>query len=286
MTGKISLAVQIASVLSLSIVSVLVVLLVANWLGVSESFFRLLEILLSPTVIICALVLYLWRRHEAHIGDILGWIPTLKSLGQYFTTAKSDNLTSDPVSFRSKPDNKSEVSPSDTTTSSGSSNNPNEIKKKAEQGDAEAQLILGVLYDHGSEGVEQNHPEAVRWSRCAAEQGNAKAQSNLGIFYYHGKGVEQNHAEAAKWFRLAAEQGLAIAQFCLGVLYEHGAGVVQNYSEAYIWLSLASAGNYPDAKQSRDRVARKLDSEAMNNAQGEATRRAEKIRRKRESESQ
>ena len=28
------------------------------------------EILLSPTVIICALVLYLWRRHDADISNI------------------------------------------------------------------------------------------------------------------------------------------------------------------------------------------------------------------------
>ena len=350
MTGKISLAVQIASVLSLTLVSVLVVLLVANWLGVSESFFRLLEILLSPTVIICAVVLYLWRRHESHIGGFFGRITKL-NVGPFRALAQPNKMI-DPILSRSKSGDKSEASLSDAAAS------PDEIQKKAEQGDAEAQFNLGVLYDSGEgekqnrvkaaewyrraaeqghaeaqsklgtllyytgngakqnrakaaewcrraaeqghakaqfnlgvlyydgEGVEQNHAEAAKWYRLAAEQGDASAQFNLGLLYRKGEGVEQNHIEAAKWFRPAAEQGLAIAQFCLGISYENGEGVVQNYSEAYIRLSLASAGNYPDARKARDQIAQTLDAETMKNAQAEATRRAEKIRRKREGESQ
>ncbi len=49
----------------------------------------------------------------------------------------------------------------------------------ADQGDADAQLNLGFMYDHG-EGVPQNYAEAVRWYRMAADQGNAIAQHNLG----------------------------------------------------------------------------------------------------------
>ena len=52
------------------------------------------------------------------------------------------------------------------------------LKVAAEQGDAEAQFSLGVMYDFG-EGVPQNDTEAVRWYRMAAEQG-AAAQFNLG----------------------------------------------------------------------------------------------------------
>ena len=273
LTGKISLPVQIASLLSLALVSVFVVLWVAKLSGVSESFLLLLGILLSPTVIICALVLYLCRRHESYIRSILNWI-TKQSWG------------SNPIPKSGESDNKPKASPSDTTPPSGSSDDFNEIKKKAEQGDIDAQLKLGILYDRGEGEVKQNYPKAVKWYHLAAEKGNAKAQSNLGIIYYHGKGIKQNHAEANKWFRLAAEQGLAMAQFCLGVLYDNGEGVAQNYSESYIWFSLASAGNYPNARKVRDQVARKLDAETIKNAQAEATRREEKIRRKREGESQ
>ena len=239
MTGKISLAVQIASVLSLTLVSVLVVLLVANWLGVSESFFRLLEILLSPTVIVCALVLYLWRRHDADISNIFRWITTLHSLGPHLVLAQPNKMILDPVLSRIKPDNKSEASPSDTAISSGSPN-IDEIKKKAEQGDAQAQFILGVLYDSG-EGVAQDHAEAAKWFRLAAEQGLAQAQLSLGfLYYYGGEGVAQDHAEAIKWLRLAAEQGLARAQFNLSILYYGGEGVAQDHAEAIKWLRLAA----------------------------------------------
>ncbi|MHC8510324.1 MAG: hypothetical protein ACYYKD_13225 [Rhodospirillales bacterium] len=46
----------------------------------------------------------------------------------------------------------------------------------AEQGDAEAQFNLGVMYDNGADHIE----ESVKWWRAAAEQGHAKAQYNLG----------------------------------------------------------------------------------------------------------
>ena len=60
-------------------------------------------------------------------------------------------------------------------------------------------------------GVEQDKAEAVKWFK-AAEQGNAEAQCLLGICYEHGDGVEQDKAEAVKWFQKAAEQGNFAAQ--------------------------------------------------------------------------
>ena len=46
--------------------------------------------------------------------------------------------------------------------------------------------------------------EAVRWYRLAAEQGDADAQLNLGIMYFNGEGVPQDYVQAHKWFNLAA----------------------------------------------------------------------------------
>ena len=40
-----------------------------------------------------------------------------------------------------------------------------------------------------------------------AENGNAKAQNILGVMYNLGHGIQKDHKEAIKWFRLAAEQG-------------------------------------------------------------------------------
>ena len=41
-----------------------------------------------------------------------------------------------------------------------------------------------------------------------AEQGDADAQYNLGVMYNEGEGVPQDYKEATKWFRLAAEEPL------------------------------------------------------------------------------
>jgi hypothetical protein len=82
----------------------------------------------------------------------------------------------------------------------------------AEQGNANAQYNLGVMYGK-SQGVPQDYAEVVKWFRLAVEQGGADGQFNLGIMYDKGEGVPQDDAEAVKWFRLAAEQGLVEAQF-------------------------------------------------------------------------
>ncbi|HHF6559516.1 TPA: tetratricopeptide repeat protein, partial [Haemophilus influenzae] len=42
-----------------------------------------------------------------------------------------------------------------------------------------------------------------------AEQGDANVQFNLGVMYAEGQGVKQDDVEAVKWFRKAAEQGHA-----------------------------------------------------------------------------
>jgi TPR repeat protein len=79
------------------------------------------------------------------------------------------------------------------------------LKQHAEQGDAEAQFNLGVMYDNG-DGVAQNYAEAVRWYRLAAKQGYAVAQNYLGAMYDNGEGVERDHEEAVRWYRLADGQ--------------------------------------------------------------------------------
>ena len=68
--------------------------------------------------------------------------------------------------------------------------------------------------------------------RKAAEQGDARAQTNLGLMYAIGQGVPQNHQEAASWYRKAAEQGNIAAQFNLALMYAKGLGVSQDYQEA------------------------------------------------------
>ncbi len=82
------------------------------------------------------------------------------------------------------------------------------------------------------QGVPEDDAEAVRWYRLGTEQGNAAAQLNLGLMYDNGEGVPEDDAEAVRWFRLAAEQGYAAAQLNLGVMYDDGEGVPKDDAEA------------------------------------------------------
>ena len=81
-----------------------------------------------------------------------------------------------------------------------------DLRRKAEQGDAETQNNLGMLYYEGH-GVTQDYVMARQWWEQAAAQGNAAAQFNLGVLYKKGQGVPQNNATARKWFEKAAAQG-------------------------------------------------------------------------------
>ena len=86
------------------------------------------------------------------------------------------------------------------------------LKALAEQGDAEAQAMLGHLYYTGYGGVPQDYFESAKWYRKAAEQGNVDAQARLGVMCGKGQGVPQNDAEAEKWLRIAAVRGHNHAQ--------------------------------------------------------------------------
>jgi len=84
----------------------------------------------------------------------------------------------------------------------------------AEQGDPNAQLNVGLMYDAGR-GLEVNAARAVHWYRQSAENGLAAAQYNLGLMYRDGQGVEQNRQLANSWIERAAAQGLQAARAML-----------------------------------------------------------------------
>ena len=150
----------------------------------------------------------------------------------------------------------------------------NQLKLQAEQGDAEAQLLLGKYYCEENEECAdikqsvywwtkaseqgnmkamhnlgncyffieeiQDLEKAVHWWTNAAEQGLSDSQFNLGQCYYDGDGVKQDSGKAVYWWTKAAEQGDAEAQFSLGICYINGVGVEQNVEKAEYWLSKAA----------------------------------------------
>ena len=122
-----------------------------------------------------------------------------------------------------------------------------EMKVKAEKGDANAQNYLGTAYQHG-EGLKQDIHEAIKWYRKAADQGEVYAQNNLGYIYDYGEGVKTDYKKAVKWYQKAADQGLDQGQFYLGLMYYEAKGVTQNFKEAEKWFQ-KSAGQGDSSAQ-------------------------------------
>lgn len=187
-----------------------------------------------------------------------------------------------------------------------------ELKPLADQGIAEAQYQVGVMYDHG-QSVERSYRTAAQWYERAAEQGHSGAQFNLGFMYYNGSGEEddpvvQNFAEAAGWLTRAAASGIGEAKYILSNMYMRGEGVARDFDrairlatgaagkgvsgarynlgfllgnsddredviEAYKWFALLALDQYPGAAANRDRVARRLRPEDIS----EGERRAEAL---------
>jgi|26BtaG_2_1085354.scaffolds.fasta_scaffold12405_2 hypothetical protein len=109
-----------------------------------------------------------------------------------------------------------------------------ETKKLAEQGDIDAQLDLGSMYEKGI-GVEQDYTKA--FSLYQEISGVPQAQYRLGSMYEKGVGVEQNSLKAIYWYQEAAESGVPQAQYRLGSMYEKGDVVRKNIANAKEWFS-------------------------------------------------
>ena len=76
--------------------------------------------------------------------------------------------------------------------------------KKAKQGDADAQLSVGISYLEGR-GVKKDIEEGLKWVKKAAEQNSDIAQVALGNFYYLGVDTHKDIDKAIIWFEKAAD---------------------------------------------------------------------------------
>jgi TPR repeat protein len=129
-------------------------------------------------------------------------------------------------------------------------------------------------------GVEKNYKLALKWYRRSAKQGNARAQLNLGVMYNQGKGVPKDYKIAVMWYRKSAERGDAYAQYNLGIMYAYGWGVPRNYVLVHMWWTISSANRNKNAIRSRSGLGKKMTSKQIAEAKGLAREWMEKNRKK------
>lgn len=81
------------------------------------------------------------------------------------------------------------------------------LKFIADQGDAEAQCLIGNMYQLGL-GLDRDVSEAVKWYKKSANQGYGVASNNLAeILMVGNQDVAIAPAEAEKWYQKAKNKG-------------------------------------------------------------------------------
>ena len=112
-----------------------------------------------------------------------------------------------------------------------------EVRKRAEGGDLDAELKLGAAYADGRE-IQQNYGEAVKWLTRATNHGNATAAAELGAFYWEGRGVTQDYVEAYVWSAIAQAEGDEASGYRLAILQSRMSPIelAEAKQRAAVWL--------------------------------------------------
>jgi TPR repeat protein len=123
-----------------------------------------------------------------------------------------------------------------------------ELQARAEKGELQAQVELGIQLNNTLPQTRANLESAVGWFRRAAEQGLSEAQYHLGNAYLFGSGVENNSAAAVEWLQLAANQNHISAAIQLGFLFLRNEGIEKDISQSVKWFSKAADQGSPHAQ--------------------------------------
>ena len=137
----------------------------------------------------------------------------------------------------------------------------------AEEGDVEAQFVVGSALLADAETNLAYSTKALGFLQQAAERGHGRAMLRLGVIYKKGIDAPQNYGLAAKWIEKAALLGEPQGMLELGRLYREGIGMPQDLAKAYIWLNRAAAARDQDAPHERREVARLLTQTELRHAQ-------------------
>lgn len=131
-----------------------------------------------------------------------------------------------------------------------------QLRMHADNGDAEAQNLIGVRYFSGN-GIGQDYAQALRYFKMAADNGNLYALKNLGRIYMNGFGtVQASPREAIKWYSKAANRNDEDACYELGCIYDSEAEF-HNAKKALYWYRKASDGGNQEARDRLEKLTAK-----------------------------
>jgi len=146
-----------------------------------------------------------------------------------------------------------------------------QIKALAEQGDAEAELKMGLRHASIAWGVKDDRI-AAQWFEKAAHKDQVEAQYRYGLALLEGQGIVQDYKTAFYWLEKAAQRGHALAQSTIGEMYHSGTAIKSDSERAYLWFNLAAAQGVESAASARDLVVKLLTPNQTAAMQEEAGR--------------
>jgi TPR repeat protein len=116
------------------------------------------------------------------------------------------------------------------------------VIKKAKEGDANSQLILGDIYrNEYSAGRKESFLQAIYWYEKAAEQGQTYGYYKIGNMYHHGGfGIDKDLTKSIRYYQKAAENGHVDSMIRLGKMYLEGDGVEKDFSKGISFYKQAA----------------------------------------------
>ena len=139
------------------------------------------------------------------------------------------------------------------------------VRKAVEKGDSDAMLILGECYLDG-EGVPEDKNEGIEWIRKSVDKNNSYAMWTLGGCYLFGDGVPKDKKEGIKLIRAAVEMDNACAMWTLGECYLTGNGVPEDKEEGLLWIRKAAEKGYCPSIDLLNNSDSLLDIKRLNNS--------------------
>ena len=259
-----------------TVLAALAVAFLSLWLakstGVIYAFLRLVDFVLSPTVVATGVVTgaFVWfvNKFSEEISGLASRVKEIANIKFRKQLTVSESATTDaPPQPQAKADeettgkipasdsvaadkNESWVQLETAKTASATTDAP--AKAKADEGSAEkiptSDLVVADKSESGAKFATATASDFLAEIKRNAEAEDAAAQFIFGQALRLGRGVKQDDAEAAKWYGRAAKQGLATAQYNLGLMYHMGKGVSRDDAEAVKWFRCAAEQGHANAQ--------------------------------------
>ena len=140
------------------------------------------------------------------------------------------------------------------------------LNEAAKKGDRKAQYILGSLFYHGRNDVQQDYAKAAGWFSKAAETGHIGAMLYLGVMYINGQGVNRDYKRALNFLMKAYAGGEGKAAYYIGMMYYRGLSVEKNYKRASQYLQEAADNGDARAEKILNKIQESLSSSSTSSA--------------------